>query len=240
MNNIELRNFRYRRLLETLQTSGRKDIHIEESKLRLESQILDGKSLYLFNPKKDPAQAHETTLDRNDIFVPSSWGLFLGLRNDAKEQIEHLTSYVPVNDGTTPSVHKVAFKSDAAEAIYSGSLQWFVDNAVMISMYPTERFKKVPETQGLFLLNAEGEAVQEGIQSEWALDDMLQTIIPRLIIAGTRDHKIQVQFDAAGLTFPCTDGYTPYLCLYMDGFLIKGGCEYINGVNAFGDVAGQW
>ena len=240
MNNIELRSYRYRRLLEALQSAGRKDIHVEESKLRLESPIVNGKSLYLFNPKKDPAGAHETTLDRNDVFVPSSWGLLLGLRSKTNGQIEHLYSYVPQNDGTNPSVHKVGFTSDAAEAIYSGSLQWFVDNAVMISMYPTEKFKKVPETQGLFLLNSENAAVNEGIQSEWAMDDVLQTIIPRLIIAGTRDHKIQVQFDAAGLTFPVTEGYEPYLCLSMDGFLIKGGCAYITGVTAFGDVVGQW
>lgn len=240
MNNIELRSYRYRKLYETLQSAGRQDIHVEESKLRLEQQILDGKSLYTFSPKKEAAGAHETVLDRNDIFVPSAWGLMVGLRNKENQQIEKLFTYIPVNDGTKPSVHEVAFKSDAAETIYSGSLQWFVDNAVMISQYPTERFKKVPETQGLFVMNSDGEAVQEGIQSEWSLDDMLQTIIPRLIIAGTRDHKIQVQFDAAGLKFPVTEGYEPYLCLYMDGFLIKGGCEYINGVNAFGTVAGQW
>lgn len=240
MNNIELRNSRFKTLHSMITGGTNKNIHVEESKLRLELPLKAGQSNYIFNPKKEQAGEHETVLDRNDVFVPSMWGLFMGLRSNTNPQIEKLFAYVPVNNGTDPSVHPVAFQSDAAEAIYSGGLQWLVDNTVMISEYPTERFKKVPETQGLFVLDGDGTAVQEGIQSEWQLEDMMQTIIPRLTIAGTRDHKISVNFNGVGLTYPATDGYTPYLVLFMDGFLIKGGCEYIAGQNAFAGAVGQW
>ena len=240
MNNIELRSKRFATLNSMIGAGTNTGIHLEESKLRLELPLTDGVSTYVFNPKKESKGEHEVTLDRNDVFVPNMWGLFLGLRSTTNPQIEKLFAYVPVNDGVDPSVHPVAFTSDAAEAVYSGSLQWLVDNAVMISAYPTERFKHVPETQGLFVLDSNDAAVQEGIQSEWNVEDACQTIIPRLTIAGTRDHKISVTFNAAGLKFPVTSGYTPYVVLYMDGYLIKGGCEYIAGKNAFGAVVGQW
>ena len=89
-------------------------------------------------------------------------------------------------------------------------------------------------------MDSSNQAVQQGEQLEWNIDQVTELIIPRMTIAGTRDHKIAVNFNAAGLTFPCTDGYTPYLMLLLDGFLVKGGCEYIKGQNPFGDVVGQW
>ena len=67
--------------------------------------------------------------------------------------------------------------------------------------------------------------------------------MPRYTIAGTRDHKISVNFPAAGLSFPLNDSaYEANLVLYMDGFLVKGGCEYKggNGTNPFGQAVGQW
>ena len=240
MNNIELRSARFKKLHEMISRGTNKNIHVEESKLRLELALKAGQSTYMFNPKKEIAGEHEVTLDRNDVFTPSMWGLFLGLRKDANPQVEHLFAYVPVNDGVNPSIHPVGFQSEDANAIYDGGLQWLVDNTVMISSYPTERFKNIPETQGLFVLDSNDAAVQEGVQSQWCLEDMMQTIIPRLTIAGTRDHKISVNFNGVGLTFPVTTGYTPYLCLIMDGFLVKGGCEYIAGQNAFADAVGQW
>ena len=148
--------------------------------------------------------------------------------------------FIPVNDGTNPSIFPVAFKNANLEVLYSGTLQWLVDNSVMLSSYPLEKFKKVPETQGAFLLDGEGAAVQLGRQVQWDLNDLTELIIPRMTIAGTRDHKITVNFDASNLTFECTDGYTPYLVFIMTGFLVKGGCEYKGGKNPFGDVVGNW
>ena len=71
---------------------------------------------------------------------------------------------------------------------------------------------------------------------------MLTLLYPKYTIAGTRDHKISVNFDAAGNTFDVTEGYTANLVLYMDGFLVKGGAEYKGGgaSNPFGAAVGQW
>jgi hypothetical protein len=74
------------------------------------------------------------------------------------------------------------------------------------------------------------------------LYNMLALVYPKYVIAGTRDHKISINFDAAGNTFPVTEGYTANLVLYMDGFLVKGGAEYEGGsaTNPFGQAVGQW
>lgn len=215
-------------------------MHPEESKIRIEMPLVNGKSQYIFNLKEAVYGPREVSLDRNDVFVPNKMGVLLGLRSTTNPQIEKLFSFVPVNDGSTPSVFPVAFTTDAAEAIYSGYVQWIIDNNVVISNYPTEKFKYIPETQGAFVLDSSDQPVQEGIQCEHDIEKMLPLLIERITVAGTRDHRVSVNFDASNLTFPVTSGYTPYLVLYMDGFLIKGGCQYIDGINAWSQAVGKW
>ena len=180
-------------------------------------------------------------MERNDVFVPNSIGVFISLVEDATGT-EHLYPYAPIADGTTPSIHKYGFLNDQIEALYNGILQWTVDNNVALSAYPLEKMKTVPETQGLFVLDGDGNAVSEGIQSQFNIDDFMQIVMPKYVIAGTRDHKMTVSFPATGKTFPTTDGYTAKLVLMLDGFLVKGGCEYKGGagVNPFGQAVGQW
>lgn len=218
------------------------NIYPEESKLRISMPLVNGKGQYIFDIKNATVDGVvEQHLDRNDVFVPNKWSVLIELVETATG-IKHLFSYVPVADGTHPSVHEYGFTTDALENLYQGFLSWNVDNSVMLSTYPMEKFKKVPRQQGAFVLNSSDEAVNEGIQSEWAMDKALELIIPRYTIAGTRDHKITVTFPAANLNFPVTEGYTANLVLYMDGFLVKGGCEYKggNGTNPFGQAVGQW
>lgn len=215
-------------------------MHPEASKLRFETPLVNGKSQYIFNLKDAVTGPREVSLDRNDVFVPNKMGVLFGLRSNTNPQVEKLFSFVPVNDGTHPSVFPYGFTTEAAEAIYGGYVQWIVDNNVVISNMPTERFKYIPETQGAFVLDSSDAAVAEGIQCQYNYEEMLSLLIERITVAGTRDHKVSINFDASNLTFPVTTGYTPYLVLYMDGFLIKGGCQYIDGINAWSDAVGKW
>ena len=218
------------------------NIYPEESKLRISLPIVNGKGQYIFDPKNAVVDGVvEQHLDRNDVFVPNKWSVLIELVETATG-IRHLYPYAPINDGVHPSVHPFGFTTDAIENLYQGFLAWNVDNQVMLSTYPMEKFKKVPRQQGAFVLDSQDAAVNEGIQSEWSIDKALELIMPRYTIAGTRDHKITVTFPAANLNFPTTSGYTANLCLYMDGFLVKGGCEYKggNGSNPFGQAVGQW
>ena len=218
-------------------------IYPEESKLRVELPLLDGKGQYIFDIKNAIVDGVVNQhLDRNDVFVPNKWSVLVALKHKTTG-VERLFTYIPENDGVHPSVHAAGFTTGAANTIYSGFLAWNVDNTVMLSTYPMEKFHKIPRQQGAFVLDSNDAAVAEGIQSEWSLDKALELIMPRYTIAGTRDHKITVTFPAAGLQFPLSSAdYEASLVLYMDGFLVKGGCEYKggNGVNPFGDAVGQW
>lgn len=212
-----------------------------KSKIRLQLPIKDGKGQYIFNLKEGGDGVTTFALDRNDVFIPNFWGVFLQLTHTATG-VRTLYSFAPVNDGTNPSVFAAGFLQNQIEKLYAGNMQWLVDNSVMLPAYPMEDFHYVPETQGAFVLNSSDEPVQEGIQLERDIEKMMALILPKYTIAGTRDHKITVTFDAANNTFPVTDGYTAELVLYMDGMLVKGGAEYKGGgaSNPFGDAVGQW
>ena len=244
LNTIEIIKDRFDKLWDLIKSSGfTSTVHPEESKIRLEEVITDGQSVYTFDLKKDKSLLSkvERSLDRNDVFVPNRMGFLLALVNNTTG-VETLYSYAPVADGTAASVHKVGFLTDAIRKIYGGSWSWNVDTNVMISAYPMEKCEWIPQVQGATLLKSDDTAQILDIQSEFDIEKALPLLIPRYTIAGTRDHKIQVQFEAAGLQFPFTPGYTAKLCLMMDGFLVKGGCEYKggSGTNPFGDAVGQW
>lgn len=218
------------------------DIHPEESKIRLEQPILNGKGQYIFDLKSDAVDNVVThSLDRNDVFVPNSIGVLISLVNNTTG-VETLYPYAPVVADGKPSVHAAGFVDEQVEALYAGYLSWRIDNTVALSAYPMEKFRHVPQVQGAFVLNSSDEAVNEGIKSEWGLDEALTLLMPRYTIAGTRDHKMEVNFNAAGLTFGVTEGYTAKLVLFMDGFLVKGGCQYKGGTgtNPFQNAVGQW
>lgn len=242
MNKSAIIKDRFDKVWDMIKAAGfSENIHPEESKIRLEQPIVDGKGQYIFNIKDQNVDGIvQHNLERNDVFVPNQLGVFVAIKNTTTG-VERLYSYIPVV-GSTPSVHAAGFTTDAANVIYSGYLQWLLDNVVMLSSYPMEKFHKIPRQQGAFVLDSQDAAVNEGIQSEWSLDKAMELLIPRYTIAGTRDHKISINFPASTLTFPTTAGYEAKLVLMMDGFLVKGGCEFKggNGTNPFGDAVGQW
>lgn len=214
----------------------------EISKIRIQQPLQSGKGQYVFNIKDQNVDNITTfALDRNDVFIPNNWGVRLVLVNK-KTGAMYAYTFVPKNDGEKPSVFPVGFKTDDIEALFSGNVQWLLDSNVAMSAYPMEKFHKVPETQGLFVLNSDGEAVHEGIQLQRNLDADLELLINKYQICGTRDHKITVSFDAANKTFELNDeNYEPRLELMMEGFLVKGGCQQPEaGSNPFGQAAGNW
>lgn len=225
------------------QTGATEEMYPQESKLRIAQTITDGKSQYIFDIKNAQVDGVvEQHLDRNDVFVMNQIGVFIGITNKATG-VQKLYSYAPKNNGTDPSVDPVGFTTDAIDNLYNGYLSWNVDNKVMLAAYPMEKFLKIPRQQGAFVLDSSDEAVQEGIRPEWNIDEAMQLFMPRYTIAGTRDHKISVNFPAATLQFPLNnDQYTAELVLYLDGFLVKGGCQYTGGTgrNPFGEAVGQW
>lgn len=213
----------------------------EMSKIRLQLPLQSGMGQYVFNVKDQNVDRITTfSLDRNDVFIPNNWAVRIVLKNNTTGALKAF-SFSPINDGTNPSAYAAGFTTDEIDALWDGSVQWILDNNVAMSAYPMEKFHKVPETQPFFVLDSNDAAVQEGVQLQKNLDEDLELLIAKYQIAGTRDHKITVSFNAANKTFACTEGYTPYLELFMEGFLVKGGCEQTaTGKNPFGDAAGNW
>ncbi|MBO7736073.1 MAG: hypothetical protein J6S67_26115 [Methanobrevibacter sp.] len=225
---------------EYAQVSGGK-VYAEPSKIRIEKELLSGVGTYEFDIKKtDIRNMREVSIDRNDVFIPNFLGVFLTLEDNSKPACGVLSSFPLYNDGVNPSPYVAGFQNHDVEAIYNGKFNWVIDNGVLFSSYPMEHFRVVPQTQGDFALDSNDQAVNLQTLPEWNILKSCELLYPRITIAGTRDHKIRVNFDGAGLTFPVTAGYTPKLTLYMDGFLIKGGCEYFNGANPNASAVGQW
>lgn len=253
MNNInKIIKERQDKIVAQINASGlRGSVFPEMSLIRLQQELKSGMGQYVFNIK-DPNVDNITTfsLDRNDVFIPNLWGVRLVLKNTVTGELRAFT-FAPRYDGTHPSIYQVGFATGEIEAIFNGSVQWILDNNVAMSAYPMVNFKKVPETQGLFVLDADGNAVQEGIQLQHNINDDLELLYSKYQICGTRDHKITVLFDAANKNFAlasqATEGndvvanWKPYVELIMLGFLVKGGCQTpAQGTNPFGQAAGQW
>lgn len=217
----------------------------EMSKIRLHLPLKANTGQYIFNIKSQDVDNVVTfALDRNDVFIPNLWGVRIVLKNSTTGAMKEYT-FAPKNDGVNPSVFPVGFASDGADALYEGNVQWILDSNIAMSAYPMEYFKHVPETQGLFVLDSNDAAIDEGIQLQHNINDELELLYSKYQICGTRDHKITVFFDAAGKSFTLAgtgaSDWTPYVELLMLGFLVKGGCETPTvGKNPFGAAVGQW
>lgn len=219
------------------------EIAAEPSKIRIEQPFKSGVGEYRFDIKKIVDNLREKSLDRNDVFVPNFMGVLFGFQDKRTPSAFELISFAPINDGTNPSIFPVGFKKPDANALYNGRLNVQVDNTVVFSSYPTENFRHVPQTQGEFLAKSDDSALQTNEQIQGSIKDKCELVIPRVLLAGTRDIRINVSFDAAGLDFATSDdtNLTPVLVFYMDGFLIKNGCEKGIGVSdSIAPVVGKW
>lgn len=233
-----------RNRFEKLQAEFGNVVTPEPSKIRIEVPLRNGVGQYEFNLKKVIENDREQGLDRNDVFVPNFMSVLFGFQNPAAPQTMSLYPYAPKVGANL--VAQEGFTTDAANALYNGKLTLQIDNQMILNAYPTENFKKVPEVQGCVIYDGEA-LVNMGIQSEFNIQDACELVIPRILIAGTRDIKFRLNFNAAGLEFPAAQGgedgeeLTPVLVFYMDGFLMKNGCEKGIGVtDKVSQVVGAW
>lgn len=241
MNLTDLRRERFVAVNKEYQQYSNGAKYAEESKIRIETPLQNGVGQYVIDIKKQiTGNKREVSLDRNDVFIPNFIGVFVALQSTDKPATELLMSYPALTPDTGMTQYEAGFLSKDIFALYNGRLVWNIDNGVLLGSYPTERFLKVPQTQGAFLLDTADTAIPEQILPEWDVLKACDLVIPKLTIAGTRDHQITINFDAAGLNFDCTEGYTPVLVFYMDGFLVKGGCEYLENSNPNAKAIGMW
>lgn len=212
----------------------------EQAKLRYSLPLEDGKGQYIFDLKEQLGDKLVCPcLNRNDVMVPNSIGLYIRLYN-ATTKVSKLFPYAPYAPASGASVHAAGFTNEQIEALYSGRLSLMQDTTTVMGQYPMEAFKTVPNVQGKIALSSEDAAINEQVQSEGNIFDFQQLLMARYYLCGTRDLKISVDFPAAGLEFPVTSGWTASLELIIDGFLVKGGCEYFEGKNWTAGAVGRW
>lgn len=240
MNTADLIRNRF----EKLQSEFGSMVSPEPSKIRVEIPLKDGVGQYRFDIKKVITNEREQGLDRNDVFVPNFMSVLFGFQSEAHPETMSLYPYAPRVGANL--VAQEGFTTNDANSLYNGKLTLQIDNQMILNAYPTENFKKVPEEQGCVIFDGEA-LVNMGIQPEFTIQDACELVIPRILIAGTRDIKFTLNFDAAGLTFPAATGgadgteLTPVLVFYMDGFLMKNGCEKGIGVSdKVAQVVGAW
>lgn len=208
----------------------------QRTKLRLEKELEAGKGQYRFDLKQELYNNLSTFgLKRDDVIVPSAVGIMIAIGHSVNGTwVEKLYPFAPFNDGTNPSVHPVGFANDGIRNLYNGNVQWTVGSTVAWEAYPMENFLKIPRQQGAFVLDSNDAAVQEGIEPEFSIEACLELLYTKYFIAGTQDHVMTVNFDAAGLTFPLADAggvttdYKARLVLYMDAFIIKNGTKMVD------------
>jgi len=239
----EIRKKRFDQVWDLITSKGLiSKIYPEEAKMRYSLPLKNGQGQYIFKLNRNSQVDNLTTfaITENDVFVPSGIAVMIGLTGS--DGVQRLFPYAPKAPQGKDSVYPFGFESDEIESLWNGNLVFKQDTNIVLNQYPMERFKKVPRQQGAFVLDSNDDAVSEGIQPEWNIDKYLELLMARYAIAGNRDNFMTVNFDAATKQFPVTTGYTAELVLIMDGFLVKGGCEYKggNGVNPFGQAVGQW
>ena len=237
----EIRKKRFDQVWDLIVSKGLiKNIFPEEAKIRLSLPLKNGQGQYIFKLNRNGQVDNLSTfaITENDVFVPSGICVMIGLTG--ADGVQHLYPYAPKNDGVNPSIYPFGFENDNIEALWNGHLSFKQDTNIVLNQYPMERFKKIEEQQGAFVLDSNDDAVQEGIQPEWNIDKYLELFMARYAIAGNRDNFMTVNFDAATKTFPVTTGYTAELVLIMDGFLVKGGAQTYNGVCAFDDAPARF
>lgn len=237
----EIRKKRFDQVWDLIKAKGLiSQIFPEEAKMRYSLPLKDGQGQYIFKLNRNADADNLTTfaISENDVFVPSGIAVMIGLTG--ADGVQHLYPYAPKNNGVNPSVYPFGFQNDNIESLWNGNLTFKQDTNIVLNQYPMERFKKVEEQQGAFVLDSNDAAVQEGIQPEWCIDKYLELLMARYAIAGNRDNYITVNFDAATKQFPVTAGYTAQLVLIMDGFLVKGGAQTYNGVCAFDDAPARF
>ena len=237
----EIRKKRFDQVWDAIVAAGLgNDLYPEEAKLRYSLPIENGKGQYIFKLCRNSAANNLTTfaLTENDVFIPSAIGVMIAITGS--DGVQHLYPYAPKKPQGADSVYAAGFESDTIEALYNGHLTWKSGTNIILNQYPMEKFKKVPRQQGAFVLDSNDQAVSECIQPEWSIDKCLELLMARYTVAGNMDHFVHVNFDAATKTFPVTSGYTAELVLFLDGFLVKGGAQTINGKRAFGDAPARF
>lgn len=222
----------------------------EFSKLHVEVPLVSATGSYNIDIKKAIVAAQERVLSRNDLFIPTH--LFVGTRlvNSARPSAAPMLTYA-LPYGALPT-GVAGYKTQDINSLYnSGKIVMRTGSTVFNSGFPLDIFKSVPQTQPSrtpYIASttdtnpvagtpaAIANTVAFGVNNQVPEFDLLSSAFPlaeRFAFAGTKEHKIAVEFDsvsgddysAADNTGSAVANTTPYLSVIFLGYLIVNGAE---------------
>lgn len=196
-------------------------INPQTAQLRVIVPFAPNTGTYKFDIKKDPSVAHiiEQTLKRNDLFVARAIGLALMVEVTAAKGTAPLYSY-PVQAGAALPTGLKGFSDTNAYSIYNGVITMKTGQKVNYSRFPTAPFLNIPSEQPKLLWNGIA-AISAGVAPEFNLENVLFELPEVLVLAGTKEQPITLEFPAC--TIASEANTTAYAVLIVDGWLYEGG-----------------
>lgn len=217
-------NFDRERFAEVLRYYGPKGLKPQTAQLRLEAKLIKGNGVYSFEVNREGAKRiTEQLLKRNDLFVVKSFFVGTMIETIAKPGHAPILTY-PVLETALPAGYKGHANADG-EAIYNGSMAITTGSAVNYQGLPLRRFRIVPETQPVVILDDSAALVSAGILPQFDMDSAALNLPERFAFAGTKDQKITITFPANANTDIKAVANTEeaYLVVIVDGWLVEGG-----------------
>lgn len=198
------------------------------SKIRLSQELKNGQGNYTFEVtgKNATTAVGDVALNRNDLFIPFSIGLFLQNDTNVPSGKAPLLSYPVQLNSTIPHFQK----PEDVEAIYNGLLEIKMDTTVVNESFPTEVFRIVPETQPVGVVAG---VVTSKVLPEFDLKDVMLPLAPEYYMQGTINTNINLSFNGNGANFGlCNTGtdatnttHKSRVVLLMFGVLVKNGAD---------------
>ena len=157
-------------------------------------------------------------LKRNDAFIAKSISAAIYIEKDAKPGTGIILPYPVLDSAATPVLPTgySGMSSADIEALYNGIMTLKTGQTMNYMGFPLDSFRRVPETQPTADLMVLPEYKIEEIQFD--LPEVLKFV-------GTSDQYLGIEFPATpDMVFGAAQaGFSAYLMIKVDGWLIEGG-----------------
>lgn len=247
MKNIASLEFRRKRFDELLAYYKGKGLAPQRSQLRIEENLVSGQGRYEFNLRKENISAVEKNLRRNDLFVVCGLSIMLRIEDEDRPHVLPLHTFAKVGRQTItpatvsdPAVYTLdeyGFATNDIEALYNGSLSIVTQQTVNFQALPCSLFRH----QSAGIVGSQANYVKD-VNNGFDLESNILTMAEQLILAGTQDHQVVLNFPAyngsnydalqAGVGTSTSDDtiipsthYKSKVVFFADGYLVAGGTD---------------
>lgn len=205
---------------------GSHGINAQTAQIRIEVPFEKGRGNYDIDIRKEVKRITEKTLKRNDLFVARAFALALMVETDTMKGHAPLLSY-PLQTSAALPTGLNGFANQDAYAMYNGDLSLKTGQSVNYSRFPLLGFLNVPETQPVSISNG-GALASAAIAPQFNLDNILYELPEEVVLAGTQDHKITVEFPANTTSdIKGATGTTAFMVFIVEGWLYEGGTNEV-------------